>query len=119
MLGAERKRNSWQLARKKVLSAEGKRSAECWVLSENGIVGSWQGGGFGVLGAGCWVLGAGCWVLGALSEDDEGGSGQLAALEILSGADCLLPTAYYGIRRPKRADPYLAKSARGWKKRPK
>ena len=112
MLGAERKRNSWQLARKKVLSAGGKRSAECWVLSEIGIVGSWQV--------------SGCWVLGALSEDDEGGSGQLAALEILSGADCLLPTAYcllptayYGIRRPKRADPYLAKSARGWKKRPK
>ena len=56
MLSAERKRNSWQLARKKVLSAERKRSAGGWGLSENGIVGSWRLAGFGVLGAGCWVL---------------------------------------------------------------
>ena len=47
MLGAERKRNSSQWARKKVLSAE------CWVLNENGIVGSWQWAGFGVLSAEC------------------------------------------------------------------
>ena len=82
------------------------------MLSEEGREESWQ------WAVGSWQV-SGCWVLGALSEDDDGGSGQLAALEILSGADCLLPTAYYGIRRPKRADPYLAKSARGWKKRPK
>ena len=50
MLSAERKRNSWQLARKKVLSAEfSVLGADCLlptfgvqVLSENGIVGSWQ-----------------------------------------------------------------------------
>ena len=63
-------------------------------------------------------------MLGALSEDDEGGSGQLAALEVLSGADCLLPSANCLLLvqwslRPKRVEPYLAKSARGWKKRPK
>ena len=47
MLSAERKRNSWQLVRKKVLSAE------CWVLSGSGIVGSWRWAGFGVLSAEC------------------------------------------------------------------
>ncbi len=45
------------------------------------------------------------------------GRWQFSKFGRLPTANCLLLVQWS--LRPKRADPYLAKSARGWKKRPK